>query len=143
MLFLYWSRRARAWRTVVGLSVIVGLVGGCSGGGKHSPTMPSPTSSSTSSASASASRSSRLLTIGSVNVQAAGRPVRLSEATQRAVVAIAQNYVDAAIMTPLETGKVGRGYAGLFAPGIRPAVIGPDEPVLTDIAVGRTTMLSE
>jgi len=136
------GRDAPAWPAVVVLAVIVGLVGGCSGGGKHSRTATSP-SSSTSSASASAARNSHLLTIGSVHVQAAGRPVTLSRATQRAVLAIAQNYVDTAIMTPLEIGKLGREYASLFVPGIRPAVIGPDEPALTELAVGRTTTLSE
>jgi hypothetical protein len=84
-----------------------------------------------------------VLTVGKVDVQAAGRAVSLSSRTQHAVLAVAQQYVDSAITEPLETGKLGGAYAGLFVPGLRAAVLGPDEHILTDLPVGRTTSSSE
>jgi hypothetical protein len=88
-------------------------------------------------------RSTRLLTIGSTDVQRAGTKGNLSDAVRRAVLATAQEYVDSAILAPLETGKLGRGYPALFAAGIRPAATGSDQPVLTDLSVGKTRTLNE
>ena len=59
------------------------------------------------------------------------------------MLATAQRYVDSAILAPLETGKLGSGYAALFEPGIRPAAIGPDQSTLTDIVAGKATTMTE
>ena len=89
------------------------------------------------------SRSTRLLTIGSIDVQRAGAKGKLSVGLRHAVLGAAQDYVDSAILAPLETGRLGHGYPTLFAAGIRPAATGSDESVLTDVSVGKTTTLSE
>ena len=120
---------------------MVGLMGACSGGGDHRAGKSNR--SSTTSVSQSATRSSRRLKLGKVHVQASGRRVTLSRAARRTVLAIAQSYVDKAILAPLVTGKVGRGYAALFVPGIREAATGADKPVLTEVPVGRTKTFRE
>ena len=140
MLPLRSSLSARAFGAVVVASAAV-LAGACSGGGKHSETPTTP--AVTASASGTAARRSPVLTVGKVDVQTAGRAVSVSSRTQHAVLAVAQQYVDAAITEPLETGKVGSAYAGLFVAGLRAAVTGPDEHILTELPVGRTAVSSE
>jgi hypothetical protein len=120
--------------------LFVALLAACSGGGKSSRGQSSPSSVTQS---ASASRSTRLLAIGSIDIQRAGRAGVVNAATQRAVLATAQRYVDSAILAPLETGKLGPGYAALFEPGIRPAATGADQGTLTDIVAGKATTMTE
>ena len=124
-------------------SVFVALGASCSHGGGHASTQSTSFSVLTSRQSVSVSRSTRLLTIGSTDIQRAGTRGSLSDAVQRAVLATAQEYVDSAILAPLETGKLGQDYPTVFAAGIRPAATGSDEPVLTDVSVGKTTTLNE
>ena len=123
----------------VGACLLALLVSGCSHGHSNAP---APTAS-TATQSASAARSTHLLRIGKVDVESAGRAVRPDVTTQRAVLATAQRYVDDAILTPLETGRLGPGYAQLFAGSIRPAAIGIDRARLTDLGVGPTTTFTE
>ena len=59
------------------------------------------------------------------------------------MIATAQRYLDTAILAPLETGKLGRGYSTVFASGIRPAALGPDLHALTEIEVGKTKTFTE
>jgi hypothetical protein len=136
-----WSRLVVSRHVAVLASVLAAFGAGCSHGSKHNSTPSSP--ASTSKESVSVSRSTRLLTIGSTDVQRAGTKGTLTAATRRAVLGTAQEYVDSAILAPLETGKLGRGYPTLFAAGIRPAATGSDQPVLTDLSVGKTTALNE
>ena len=136
------SRLLRAWlhRAPATLVIAALALAACSGGGKHNRAAP-PTPSSTRSGAAV--RITRLLTIGSTDVQRAGSVGAVSRATRRAVLACAQQYVDRAVLAPLETGNVARGYAALFVAGIRPAAIGSDAGALTDRAIGVTTILNE
>jgi hypothetical protein len=79
------------------------------------------------------------LTRGDVAVQSAGGDVALDDATQQAVLAAAQHYVDAAIVGPLTKGVVGTDYPTLFDGSIAPAANGPDRPALTDEGVPKIT----
>jgi hypothetical protein len=138
------SARAQLRRGVAVLSIaLVGLglvgLGACSGGRRPGAARPTPSSTQ----SGAASRVTHLLTVGSTDVQRAGSRGAVSDATRRSVLASAQRYVDRAVLAPLETGNVGRGYAALFVAGIRPAAVGPDVGALTDRAIGETTTLTE
>jgi len=123
-------------------SAVVALGAGCSHGSGHQSTL-STSSASASKQSLSVSRSTRLLTIGSTDIQRAGPRGTVSDAMRRAALATAQQYVDSAILAPLETGKLGHDYPTVFAAGIRAAAIGADEPILTDLSVGKTMTLNE
>jgi hypothetical protein len=133
------SAVARALRATVAVTLLVVVLAACSGGGSHDRTA----TPSTHSASASASRRTNLLTVGAAKVQRAGSRGVFRDRTRRAVLASAQRYVDRAILAPLETGTLGHGYAGLFVAGIRPAAVGPDRGVLTDLAAKRAATLTE
>ncbi|MDQ1456281.1 MAG: hypothetical protein QOH28_1901 [Actinomycetota bacterium] len=134
----------RARRDTAALaSVVVALGAGCSNGGGRESTQSASSSAPTSKQSVSVSRSTRLLTIGSTDIQRAGTRGTVSDAVRRAALATAQRYVDSAILAPLETGKLGHDYSTVFAAGIRAAAVGADEPVLTDLSVGKTTTLNE
>jgi hypothetical protein len=134
----------RALATIAAVLVLGALLAACSSGGS-SKTKPTTTTTTTSqhSVTGKATRVTHALTIGKVNIERAGDGGGIKVATRKAVLAVAQRYVDTAILTPLETGKLGRGYAVLFAAGIRPAVTGPDQGILTDMSVGQTTSLKE
>ena len=101
--------------------------------------MPTPSSARRGAAA----RVTHLLTFGSSRVFRAGTLGSVDRPTRRAVLAGAQRYVDRAVLAPLETGNVARGYAALFAPGVRAAAIGPDAGALTDRVIGVTTTLNE
>ncbi len=136
------SRRwifARAFRNAVAICLVVALAGSCSSGHKKTPAGKSQEST----ASGSATRRTRVLVVGSTNLQRAGARGAITRATRHAVLAAAQRYVDRAILAPLETGKAGRGYPALFVPGLRPAATRADLRVLTDLAVGNTATLVE
>jgi hypothetical protein len=128
-------------RACTGAVVVCLFVSACSGS-SHPKAKPRPTPK-TGAASHAATRVSHPLKVGSVTVQHAGRVVPFADGTKRKVLAIAQHYVDKGILAPLENGRVAKGYAKLFAPGIRPAAITTDERVLTDLPVGTTTKLVE
>jgi hypothetical protein len=80
---------------------------------------------------------------GDVVVASAGPDVQLDETTQRAVVAVAQRYLDGAVLAPFLAGEVGRRYPQLFDTGVRAAAEGPDRAALTDGGVGRATRSPE
>ena len=132
------SRRVLRLLTVTVLGVA--LLAACSGSKKHSASAGSGASSTESGA---ASRSTRRLTIGRTDVQRAGARGTLNDATGHTALAAAQHYLDVAVLAPLETGKMGRGFPALFESGLRPAATGPDTRVLSDLVVGPTTSLNE
>ena len=135
--------RAARCSLLVVATVVVALGAGCSHGGKGSTPSTRSNPAPTSKQSVSAARSARLLTIGSTDVERSGSKGTLSAGVRRAVLGLAQEYLNSAILAPLETGKLGPGYPTVFAPGIRAAATGADEPVLTDLSVGKTTGLNE
>ncbi len=121
--------------------MLVAIGGACSHG--SSGAKPAASSPPTVSQSQSAARVTRILRIGSVNVQHAGSKATVSAAVRRAVLATAQRYLNNAVLAPLETGKLGAGYAGTFSGAIQAAALGPDRAALTELQVGKTTTLSE
>jgi hypothetical protein len=131
----------RGWRLFVVACVFVAVVGACSS--SSSSPAPGLSTPSTSSRSAKVTRSTRRLVLGTVDIQRVGGGGNVTTAVRRAVLATAQNYVDNAVLAPLETGRLGASYAAIFDPGIRPAATGPDRATLTDLAVGRTTTMNE
>src|SRR5258708_14901 len=97
------------------LATVVAAFGArCSHSGKASAPSTRSNPAPTSKQSVSVARSTRLLTIGSTDVQRAGSKGTLSAGVQRAVLGLAQEYLNSAILAPLETGKLGRGYPTVF-----------------------------
>jgi hypothetical protein len=127
--------------TATGVACVVALslvLGACSGGGKKHTT----TSQSTTVPKVLAVKTS-LLKVGKVDVESAGPPnVQIDAATGKAVLAAAQKYIDDAVFAPLKEGRLAGGYGSVFDPGVKSAAVGADEPVLTDLDVGKVTRLS-
>lgn len=69
---------------------------------------------------------------GEAVVASAGGDIVLDEATQQALVDVAQRYVDAAVLQPLADGTVGDEYALLFDANVQASATGTDRAVLTD-----------
>jgi hypothetical protein len=82
-----------------------------------------------------------VLKVGSVDVQSAGPANPIAAATGKAVLGIAQSYIDTAVFAPLKTGKLGAGYAALFDTGVKAAATGSDAAALTDLNVGKVENL--
>jgi hypothetical protein len=76
------------------------------------------------------------LKIGSVTVHSAGPDVHVPKDTQKRALRLAQTYVDTALIAPLESGRPGDQFPGLFDPGLRAVATGADRPALTDAGVG-------
>ncbi len=91
----------------------------CGGGSKHNSksgvTTPKVLAVKTS-----------VLKVGSVDVESAGPANPIDPATGKAVLGVAQSYIDNAVFAPLKTGKVGTGYGALFDAGVKPGATGPD-----------------
>src|SRR5690348_15917407 len=92
------TRNTRVRCGVAGACLVALAAGGCSSAHHSDASGPTP---STATQSASAARSTHLLRIGKIDIESAGRAARLDRSLQRAVLAIAQRYVDSAILAPL------------------------------------------
>jgi hypothetical protein len=137
------SRHSRLVRTAVialVLALAIAVIGfaACSGGGKHEKKQTAKTTTPTTTAR----KRVRPLRLGKIVVESAGPKVSLSKTTQRAALALTQQYVDNAVYAPLDSGKIGRRYGALFGDGVRAAATGPDRGALTDLEVGRATAYS-
>jgi hypothetical protein len=109
------------------------VLGACSGGGSDDK------ASSTTKKSSTTTTSPARFTVGAVHVESAGPDVKLDAKTQQGVVAIAQRYVDAAVVGPLRTGAVAKNYAGLFDLHVEKPATTSDREALTDASVGKAT----
>jgi hypothetical protein len=127
---------SRSFGAVVAALALSFALGACGGGKKHSDDP-----SSTSSPKALAVKTS-VLKVGSVDVQSAGPSKPIDAPTAKAVLDTAQAYIDNAVFTPLEDAKLGKGYAALFDAGVRPGATGADVAALTDLNVGKVTIVS-
>jgi hypothetical protein len=127
--------RTRPFAVVVALAL---LLAACGGGGK-AKTKAQPTV--TTRPKVLAVKTS-VLKVESVNIQTAGPSVPIDTPTGRAVLGVAQRYIDEAVFAPLKTGNLGGGFPTLFEPALRANATGADKPALTDIAVGKVTNLS-
>jgi hypothetical protein len=84
-----------------------------------------------------------VLKVGSVDVQSAGPPnVQIDPATGKAVLDVAQAYIDGAFFGPLKTGQIGAGYGAVFDAGVKVAATTADQSALTDLTVGKVSSLS-
>ena len=128
--------RPTRWSVLV--LVALALVA-CSGGDDDNSTEKSEKSSTSTTAAAADLE----LTRGEVAVASAGGDVSLDEATQQAVVAAAQSYIDAAVLSPLTDGKVGDGYDALFDTSVSTNATGPDRAALTDDGIDKATKSPE
>jgi hypothetical protein len=107
----------------------------CSGGGKKK----GAPSSTTTEPPKVLTVSTASLKIGTVDVQSAGPNVQIDKATGKAVLDVAQKYIDNAVFSPLTKGELGGGFASLFDAGVKKVAIGPDKAALSDIDVGKVT----
>ena len=97
---------------------------GCSGGSDTAAPAPPPSARAA-------------LTAAPATIESVGSPVTLDQATQDRLVALAQKYVDSALLAPLETGTTGADYPTLFDDGVRGDATGADAAVLTLAPVGK------
>jgi hypothetical protein len=109
----------------------------CGGGGKKN----SSTTSATTIPKVLSVKTS-VLKVATVNIQTAGPSTPIDTPTGRAVLGVAQGYINDAVFAPLKTGKVAAAYPTLFDTGLKAAATGSDEAALTDLAVGTVTGLS-
>lgn len=82
-----------------------------------------------------------VLKVGSVDIQSAGPANPIAPTTGKAVLGVAQSYIDTAVFGPLKNGELGAGYAALFDTGVKSAATGSDADALTDLAVGKVKNL--
>src|SRR4051812_18319148 len=102
--------------------VLVLLLAACSGGGKHDTTAATTKPKAKAKAPKVATIKTSVLTVGKVVVESAGAPnVLMDVPTGKAVLAVAQKYVDNAIFEPLKAGRIGGDYASLFDLGVKSA----------------------
>jgi hypothetical protein len=78
-----------------------------------------------------------------VIVDSWGPNVTVPTKTQKAALAVAQEYVDNAVLLPLDNGAAGSGYSALFDPPLRRAATGVDARALTDIGFGKVNRYVE
>jgi len=113
----------------------VGLAA-CGGGGKHNAKTPSITTPKVLAVKTS------VLKVGTVDIESAGPSNPIDPATGKAVLGVAQSYIDNAIFAPLKTGKLGADYAALFDSRLQPTATGADVNALTEVQVGELTKLT-
>lgn len=108
--------------------------GGCSDS-KSKKAAPAPT--------IKASDKTVTLVVGDTDVETYGAPVKIPAATQKAILASTQHFLDSAITSPLSTGALGAGYDTLFDNGVRANATGADAKTLTDVGMGKVDHFEE
>jgi hypothetical protein len=126
--------RARPFAVLVALALVLAACGG--GGKKHTSANTPTTTPKVLSVKTS------VLKVATVNIQTAGPSVPIDTPTGRAVLGVAQAYIDDGVFAPLRTGKVAGSFPTLFDTGLKAAATGADEAALTDLAVGKVSGLS-
>ena len=76
------------------------------------------------------------LELGDVEVQSAGPPATISTAVKQSVLDASQAYVDGAIMSPLEDGKLDGDYEKVFDAAVRKSATGRDQATVTEVRTG-------
>ena len=127
---------SRSFRTGAGAFALVLVLAACGGGKKHSATGPTTTVPKVLAVKTS------VLKVGSADVESAGPTTQIDTATGKAVLAVAQSYIDNAVFAPLKTGAIGTGYGAIFDTGVKASATGSDEPALTDLTIGKATSLT-
>jgi hypothetical protein len=124
----------RSFRAFVAGALVCAVASACSGSSKHSAPNSTPAVVTSSQAA---------LKIGNVDVESAGPNTSVDKNTQKAVLALAQQYVDSAMISPLSTGALGSGYANLFDDSVRLPATTADANTLTDAGIGKTKGFDE
>jgi hypothetical protein len=131
-------RPLRTSAPAIGLALaLVVVLAACGGGSKKGG---SGTSDTTVPKVLSVKTS--VLTVGTVDVESAGPTNQIDTATGKAVLAVAQAYIDNAVFAPLRTGQLGAAYASMFDTPIKASATGADQHSLTDIDAGKATSLT-
>lgn len=117
--------------------VLTCALAACGGGKKHGAQAPDTTTKPKV-----LQVKTSVLKVGSVDVQSAGPVKPIDTATGRAVLGVAQAYIDNAVFAPLKTGKVGAKYAAIFDPSVQGGATGADLRALTDLDAGKVTIKS-
>ena len=99
------------------------VLAACGGGGKKHSSTPTPTTTPKV-----LSVKTSVLKVATVNIQTAGPSVPIDTPTGRAVLGVAQAYIDDAVFSPLKTGKVAASYPALFDTGLKAPRPGPTRP---------------
>jgi hypothetical protein len=113
-------------------ALALALASGCSGDGPERGAA-APTSTAPKSVRSP-------LKLGAVTIEtwsADPASVKLAKSTHARILAVAQRYVDAATIAPLETGKLGAKFGALFAREVRAAATTTDRDALADAVTGR------
>lgn len=127
--------RTRPFAVVLALALLLAACGG--GGKKHG----SAATTDTTTPKVLSVKTS-VLKVATVNIQTAGPSTPIDTPTGRAVLGVAQSYIDDAVFAPLKTGEVAASYPTLFDTGLKAAATGSDKAALTDSAVGKVSGLS-
>ncbi len=117
--------RTRPFAVVLALALLLAACGG--GGKKHG----SAATTDTTTPKVLSVKTS-VLKVATVNIQTAGPSTPIDTPTGRAVLGVAQSYIDDAVFAPLKTGEVAASYPTLFDTGLKAAATGSDEAALTD-----------
>jgi len=118
------------------VAVLAVALAACGGGGKHNADKPTITTPKVLAVKTS------VLKVGTIDIESAGPSNPIDPATGKAVLGVAQSYIDNAIFAPLKTGKLGAGYAALFDTNLQATATGADVNALTELQVGEVTKLS-
>jgi len=127
---------SRTFGAVVAALALSLALAACGGGKKHSD------NSSTTTGPKALTVKTSVLKVGSVDVQSAGPANPIDVPTTKAVLDASQSYIDNAVFAPLKDGTLGQGYAALFDAGVKPGATGTDVAALTDLNVGKVTIVS-
>jgi hypothetical protein len=76
------------------------------------------------------------LELGDVDVQSTGPTATISKSVRQSVLDASQSYVDDAILSPLEKGKLVRQYEQIFDSSVRKSATGRDQATLTEVRTG-------
>ena len=123
------------------LLVLVLVLAACSGGKKHNAATTKPKTKAKAPKVVEIKTS--VLKVGKVVVESAGaQNLQMDVPTGKAVLAVAQKYIDNAIFEPLKAGRLGGDYASLFDEGVKSAALGADKRALTDLEAGKVARLT-
>jgi hypothetical protein len=118
---------------VLVVAVALLLASTADNGGKHQ-TVKAKAKAKKEKARVAAKSKAVKLVLGRVVVQSTGLPAAVKPPVRRIVLRATQHYFDAAIQTPVRSGRVDNTYKGVFDPGLKGLATRKDRTVLTESA---------